>query len=156
MVSFGESLTSVDDWFFGYGFSYIFTREVALQIPYLDMNHGEDLKFFNGIRARNFLRTTHSQQNKQPANATDPNKFLRPLDPCGIALYYDRDGICLHTEHKQGTSTYYAQLSVLPQKQEYFRELVRTLTNDTVKIVPPEEEPDVDTTSDSKRHVFFT
>merc|ERR1712187_276062 len=68
---------------FGWGFSYIFMRELALQIPYPDLSQGEDLEFYNEVRKMNCQDS------------------VRPLDPCGTVLVFVTDVICVHTEHKQ-------------------------------------------------------
>jgi len=42
-----------DEWLFGYGFSYIFSRALALENPYPDCDLGEDYAFYAMLRVKN-------------------------------------------------------------------------------------------------------
>eukprot|EP00746_Dinoflagellata_sp_MGD_P025346 gnl/MRDRNA2_/MRDRNA2_159567_c0_seq1.p1 gnl/MRDRNA2_/MRDRNA2_159567_c0~~gnl/MRDRNA2_/MRDRNA2_159567_c0_seq1.p1 ORF type:complete len:540 (-),score=79.48 gnl/MRDRNA2_/MRDRNA2_159567_c0_seq1:165-1688(-) len=69
----------VDSLLYGYGFSYIYFREAAIQIPYPDQNFGEDYEFFCALR-------------------TFPGQ--------SIVLVPDKvTGICFHTTHPDSTSS---------------------------------------------------
>lgn len=63
---------------YGYGFSYVYRREVALAHQYPDQGMGEDYKFFSE------LQKTYG-------------------DRC-IGLFEDKIGLCLHTLHGKNTS----------------------------------------------------
>mmetsp|Transcript_108563 Transcript_108563/g.306885 ORF Transcript_108563/g.306885 Transcript_108563/m.306885 type:complete len:512 (-) Transcript_108563:5-1540(-) len=75
-----DSDPTVDAWVWGYGFSYVYRRHVALaaRVVYPDESMSEDVRFFKSLRAA-----------------------------CGAdraALLPDRDGICLHVLHSTNTS----------------------------------------------------
>merc|ERR1712048_898390 len=70
-----EMNETMDSWLYGYGFSYVYYREVAIVIPYNDINWQEDYMFVTELR-----KSKHVQ------------------------LVYDNTGICLHTLHVKATS----------------------------------------------------
>jgi len=74
-----------DQWLYGWGFSYVFSRRVALEHPYPDQNFGEDYVFFCSLR--------------------DAKRWK-------VALHYDDVGICLHTLHLDSTSKSWAHREV--------------------------------------------
>lgn len=78
----------IDDWLYGYGFSYVFRLEAALANPYPNMNLGEDYAFMR------LLRSARINGRK------------------GISLVYDSYGLCLHTLHARSTSNNWAQREV--------------------------------------------
>eukprot|EP00747_Dinoflagellata_sp_TGD_P180606 gnl/TRDRNA2_/TRDRNA2_33346_c0_seq1.p1 gnl/TRDRNA2_/TRDRNA2_33346_c0~~gnl/TRDRNA2_/TRDRNA2_33346_c0_seq1.p1 ORF type:complete len:236 (+),score=34.65 gnl/TRDRNA2_/TRDRNA2_33346_c0_seq1:82-708(+) len=134
-----------DDVLFGYGFGYVYTRDVALQMPYMDMNQGEDLKFYNGIRDRNVglrhevLNDSKSEVRSGEAEEADdnlnmstesdtdkPDRLFELLDPCGIALFNDTEGICLHIVHKHSTSGTMGLRLVAGEERKPLDELVKS------------------------------
>jgi len=80
----------VDEWLFGYGFSYVFTREAAVAFPYRNQNLGEDYNFFRELRRPR--REAHLQRR--------------------VALLKDEFGLCMHTLHSGSTSNNWAQEEV--------------------------------------------
>jgi len=68
----------VRSWAYGYGFSYVNRRRASLEVPYDDVNMGEDFSF-----------VTRLQMSK--------------TESC-VQLYHDDFGICLHLQHGQNTS----------------------------------------------------
>eukprot|EP00747_Dinoflagellata_sp_TGD_P015737 gnl/TRDRNA2_/TRDRNA2_124561_c1_seq1.p1 gnl/TRDRNA2_/TRDRNA2_124561_c1~~gnl/TRDRNA2_/TRDRNA2_124561_c1_seq1.p1 ORF type:complete len:268 (+),score=50.12 gnl/TRDRNA2_/TRDRNA2_124561_c1_seq1:80-805(+) len=115
-----------DDMLFGYGFSYVYKRKAAMQDPFLDMNHCEDIKFYNSIRSRNFL---WKMRHRKKQGLSTPN-MPPPLDPSGIALYHDTEGICVHTEHARSTSNYADQEDVAAEQLDALKTIVRSCTNE--------------------------
>jgi len=85
-----------DQYTFGYGFSYVFTRAVALQIPYLNCDLGEDYEFYKEIRFRNLRRAKGLDDGDDDANhvreGTKTQKaWLEETDEdCGVTLYRNR------------------------------------------------------------------
>merc|ERR1712070_40704 len=110
----------VHDLLFGYGFSYVYTRKVAMQNYFPDQSHCEDIEFYDKIRSRYFSRN----RGHRDLRTTYTNR-PHPLDPSGIALHFDTEGICLHTEHVQSTSSYSGHLGVEPHQVEALNELLR-------------------------------
>merc|ERR1719436_2223422 len=82
----------IDDWLYGYGFSYVFTLEAALLHPYPNRNLGEDAEFFGALRRRR--------------------------NGSGVKLVFDSYGICVHTLHSRSTSNNWAQREVTKQELE--------------------------------------
>lgn len=76
-----SSSAAVDSALWGYGFSYVYPREVALAYPFPDANIGEDLAFVGALRAAGLL-VTHQA---------------------------DLEHLCLHAMHPQSTSQIYPQ-----------------------------------------------
>merc|ERR1712217_546994 len=68
-----------DHWLYGFGFSYVCSREAAVEHPYPNSNN-EDYPFLSELR-RSSRR--------------------------GVKLLYDRAGICLHTLHDGSSSCNY-------------------------------------------------
>jgi len=73
-----EDCEDVKNWAYGYGFSYVYLRQVAIDIPYQDINMGEDFSFFHSLQLRQGRET--------------------------VALFHDDFGICLHMQHGGNTS----------------------------------------------------
>jgi len=76
-----------DGWLYGFGFSYVFNREIASDYPFPDKNMGEDYDFFIKYKAR----------------------FL-------TAVLFDDFGICVHTLHPRSTSCVQADQEVSRQE----------------------------------------
>jgi len=79
---------------YGFGFSYLYKKEVALESPFPDINMGEDYSFYSSI--------------------------LKTRGEHAIALCDDHDGICLHTQHNLSTSTS-AVLKQLKSEEVHYR-----------------------------------
>jgi len=77
------------DQVFGYGFSYVFFRDVAIQHPYPDINLGEDFVVMQQIRQRQCTTRLGGQQH--------------------VVLLFDEYGICCHTMHPKNTAGVFAQ-----------------------------------------------
>lgn len=75
---------------YGYGFSYVYKRETVLELPYKDINMGEDYEFLS------MLIELYGQH-------------------C-VALMEDKYGLCLHTQHGGNTSRSFA-LFKTPEEQ---------------------------------------
>jgi len=75
---FDENAHEVKSWSYGYGFSYVFRRKIALDNAYDDINLGEDFNFMSMLRNRKGQRS--------------------------VLLFHDDFGICLHVQHGGNTS----------------------------------------------------
>eukprot|EP00930_Biecheleria_cincta_P004045 TRINITY_DN104952_c0_g1_i1.p1 TRINITY_DN104952_c0_g1~~TRINITY_DN104952_c0_g1_i1.p1 ORF type:complete len:895 (-),score=128.23 TRINITY_DN104952_c0_g1_i1:37-2451(-) len=73
-----ESNREVREKVYGYGFSYLYRRRAALDIPYEDVNLGEDYQFISSMLIRRGERS--------------------------VALFHDSFRICLHIQHGGNTS----------------------------------------------------
>jgi len=73
-----ENAQEVQSWAFGYGFSYLNRRRIALEVPYDDRNMGEDFVFIRKLQAHKNDRA--------------------------VQLYHDAFGICVHIQHGGNTS----------------------------------------------------
>jgi len=71
-----RKLADRDEWLYGFGFSYVFSRVHAVACPFPDKNLGEDYDFFRCLKYR--IQT---------------------------ALLFDEYGICIHTMHSRSTSS---------------------------------------------------
>lgn len=70
----------VDESAFGYGFSYVYTREASLKHPFPDIDMCEDYAFACALRENGF----------------------------SVCLWPDLDGICLRLQHEDNTSRVFA------------------------------------------------
>jgi len=88
-----------ENWLYGYGFSYVYSRKAALTHPYPDQNMSEDFDFFSEVRSSELLR--------------DPlQQAFSIMGGPRIALHYDDYGICVHTLHPRSTSHSWAKREV--------------------------------------------
>jgi len=92
---------SLDAWEYGYGFSYMYTREIATRIPYSDVSFdaksesSEDWPFFERIR-----KSTQQELGCLPERPVfvKGTHYAIP-GPQGVALLADDFGLCLHVMH---------------------------------------------------------
>lgn len=68
----------VRSWAFGYGFSYVHRRQDLMDVPYENINMGEDFNFIS--------------------------KLLIEKGEKSVLLFHDEFGICLHVQHGANTS----------------------------------------------------
>uniref|UniRef100_A0A7S4SPP5 Glycosyltransferase 2-like domain-containing protein n=1 Tax=Alexandrium monilatum TaxID=311494 RepID=A0A7S4SPP5_9DINO len=80
---------NIRKWVYGYGFSYVYRRQAALDVPYDSIDLGEDYQFYSEL-------------------------LRRHGDQC-IALLEDKFGIALHTQHRANTARDYALWKVPPE-----------------------------------------
>lgn len=73
-----ETDTWIRKWLYGYGFSYVYRRQAAMDCPYRDLNLGEDYEFFSSLQE------------------------MKGRD--SIVLLGDQSGLCLHLQHGGNTS----------------------------------------------------
>lgn len=85
-----ESAQEVQSWAFGYGFSYLNRRRIALEVPYDDRNMGEDFVFIRKLQA-------HKNDKS-------------------VQLYHDAFGICVHIQHGANTSNTFPIREVSPEE----------------------------------------
>lgn len=88
-----------ENWLYGYGFSYVYTRKAALCHPYPDRNMREDYDFFLTVRNSELLH------DRDPLGAFT-------LGGPRVQLLYDEYGICVHTLHPRSTSHSWAKREV--------------------------------------------
>jgi len=96
-------IAPIDKALYGYGFSYVYSREAALDCPYPNSSFGEDYDFFNGLREGSTLSGSKSWK---------------------VALYFDRDGICLHMLHSASASSTPVQRE-LPREEIQYLDVVK-------------------------------
>jgi len=73
-----SSHQDVKNWAYGYGFSYVHRRQDLMDVPYDNINMGEDYSFVSRVLTRNGDKAVY--------------------------LFHDEFGICLHTQHGGNTS----------------------------------------------------
>ncbi|CAK9100872.1 unnamed protein product [Durusdinium trenchii] len=73
---------------FGYGFSYVYRRELALAYPYPHLDFGEDAPF-----------------------------MLKLRDGCRVGLMEDLEGVCLHLVHRHSSTMDPEVSRILPQEE---------------------------------------
>lgn len=69
-----------DQWLFGYGFSYVFSRDLALRIDYPNCDLGEDFEFFKGVRIRNLWRAREASRKEPVVDKTEAKRS----GPCRV------------------------------------------------------------------------
>lgn len=143
----GTDLQLADQWVFGYGFSFVYARELALAEPFLDESFGEDWVFYTQVRNMNLraerkrgctsvwveevddetsvLMYRNSEtgevrwERPKDSDLVDvPERTLSFMDAAGVAVHHDRDGICLHTMHDGSTSDSWAGREVAQEEAE--------------------------------------
>lgn len=111
---------SLDSLEYGYGFSYMYTRDIATTIPFPDVNFeaesaaGEDWPFFQRIRRR-----TQRELGCLRERATlVQGMHVAIPGPEGVALLADDFGLCLHVMHSGNTAEAFADREVAAEEAE--------------------------------------